>query len=369
MDAEDSGPFQDFRVRDPVLPSQLQYSAEAAEMEVIQLPGLVRVDDPGLRSVTECRQDDGLVHLQFGVQDWFDDNDVDISNLLAEKNGLHKAYTNLRPDATKAAFLRCRRLVRQRLRKMQDAWMIRKAEKIQGYSDRNEMKNFFKSIKVIYGQYIKRTALLLSSHATALLTEKSQILKRWAETFRSVLNCSSAISDAAIDQLLQGDTKNDLDLPPSLSETDRAVQQISSGKAPGSDAIPPEVYKHGGPRRMAELTTVFQEMWRQGQVSQDFKDVTIGHLYKRKRNRQLCDNHSGISVLNIAGKIFARILLNRLNGHLEERLLLERQCGFCRHRGITDMIFAARHLQEKYQEMRTHLYTTVVVLVVCESIT
>ncbi|VDL92557.1 unnamed protein product [Schistocephalus solidus] len=40
VDAEDSGPLQDFRVRDHVLPSQLQYSVEAAEMEVIQLPGL-----------------------------------------------------------------------------------------------------------------------------------------------------------------------------------------------------------------------------------------------------------------------------------------------------------------------------------------
>ncbi|VDL93489.1 unnamed protein product [Schistocephalus solidus] len=37
-------------------------------MKVIQLPGLVRVDGPGFRSVKECRKDDGLVHLQFGVQ-------------------------------------------------------------------------------------------------------------------------------------------------------------------------------------------------------------------------------------------------------------------------------------------------------------
>ncbi|VDL98091.1 unnamed protein product [Schistocephalus solidus] len=81
---------------------------------------------------------------------------------------------------------------------------------------------------------------LISSDGTILLTEKSQILKRWAEHFRSVLNCSSAISDAAIDRLPQVDTNNDLDLPPSLPETIRAVQQISSGKAPGSDAIPPE---------------------------------------------------------------------------------------------------------------------------------
>ncbi|VDM03353.1 unnamed protein product [Schistocephalus solidus] len=68
VDAEDSDPIQDFRVRDSVLPSQLQYSAEAAEMEVIQLPGLVRVDGPGIRSVKECRQDNGLLHLHFGVQ-------------------------------------------------------------------------------------------------------------------------------------------------------------------------------------------------------------------------------------------------------------------------------------------------------------
>ncbi|VDL94948.1 unnamed protein product [Schistocephalus solidus] len=67
-DAEDSGPLQDFRVRDPALPSQLQYSAEAAEMEVIQLPCLVRVDFTGLRSVKECHQDNGLVRLQFCVQ-------------------------------------------------------------------------------------------------------------------------------------------------------------------------------------------------------------------------------------------------------------------------------------------------------------
>ncbi|VDL85169.1 unnamed protein product [Schistocephalus solidus] len=66
--AEDSGPLQDFRVRDPVLPSRPQYSAEAAEMEVIQLPGLVRVDVPGLRSLKKRRQDDGLLQLQFGVQ-------------------------------------------------------------------------------------------------------------------------------------------------------------------------------------------------------------------------------------------------------------------------------------------------------------
>uniref|UniRef100_A0A183TDV3 MCM_lid domain-containing protein n=1 Tax=Schistocephalus solidus TaxID=70667 RepID=A0A183TDV3_SCHSO len=140
-------------------------------------------------------------------------------------------------------------------------------------------------------------------------------------------------------------------LPPSLPETIRAVQQISNGKAPGSDAIPPEVYKPSGPRLVAELSKFFQEMLRQGQVPQDLKDVTIVHLYKRKGNRQRCDNHRGILLLNIARKISTLIPLNRLNGHLEQGLLPERQCGLCRHREITDKIVSARQLQEMCKEM------------------
>ncbi|VDL95272.1 unnamed protein product [Schistocephalus solidus] len=53
-------------------------------------------------------------------QDWFDDSDADISNLLAEKNELHIAYMDIRNEATKAAFFRYRRLVQQWLRELQD---------------------------------------------------------------------------------------------------------------------------------------------------------------------------------------------------------------------------------------------------------
>ncbi|BHF81442.1 hypothetical protein SprV_0702457200 [Sparganum proliferum] len=229
------------------------------------------------------------------------------------------------------------------------------AEEIQGYADRNEWSNFFSAIKDVYGPPTKGTAPPLSADGTTLLTEKTQILQRWAEHFRGLLNRPSAIFDAAITRLPQVETNADVKLPPSLQETIRAVQRFSSGKAPGSDMIPAEVYKHGGPQLMDHLTALFQEMWRQGEVPQDFKDATIVHLYKRKGNRQLCDNHRGISLLNIAGKIFARFLLNRLNNHLEQYLLPESQCGFRRHRRTTDMIFSAPQLQEKCQEMRTHL--------------
>ena len=77
----------------------------------------------------------------------------------------------------------------------------------------------------------------------------------------------------------------------------------------------------------------------------------IHNPHKRKGNPQDCDNHRGISLLSIAGKILAKILLNHLNVHLDrKRLILESQCGFRKDRGTIDMIFTERQLQEKCHE-------------------
>ena len=91
------------------------------------------------------------------------------------------------------------------------------------------------------------------------------------------------------------------------------------------------------------MTELFHIMWRKEPIPQEFKDAPIIHLFKRKGNPQLCANHRGISLLSIARKFLARVLLNRLNEHLEQAgLLSESHCGFRKDRGTTDMIFTAR---------------------------
>ena len=102
-------------------------------------------------------------------------------------------------------------------------------------------------------------------------------------------------------------------------------------------------------------------MWRKEAIPQDFKAASKIHLYKRKGNPQVSDNHRGISLLSIAGKILAKILLNRLNAHLDQAgLIPESRCGFRKDRGTIDMIFTARKLQEKCQEQNVNLYMTFV---------
>ena len=172
------------------------------------------------------------------------------------------------------------------------------------------MNKFFDALKTVHGPQSSGTPPtphppLLSADGTSLLTDKEAILKRWAEHFDGVLNRPSSINDEAINRLPQVKCNPLLDELPTVSETVKTIKLLSSGKAPGSDAIPAEIYKAGGPL-----------------VAEKLKDATIIHLFKRKGNPQICDNHRGISLLSIAGKILARVLLNRLNEHLERSGLL-----------------------------------------------
>ena len=91
---------------------------------------------------------------------------------------------------------------------------------------------------------------------------------------------------------------------------------------------------------MAEkLTELFHCMLRKEVIPQEFKDAPIIHLYKR----QVCDNQRGISLLSLAGNIKAKVKVNRLNVHLDQKgLIPESQCGFRKDRWTRDMIFTAK---------------------------
>ena len=118
----------------------------------------------------------------------------------------------------------------------------------------------------------------------------------------------------------------------------------------------------GGVLSMSEkITELFHCMWRKEAIPQEYKDAPIIHLYKRKGNPQVFENQRGISLLSIAGKILAKILLFRLNVHFDQKEPNpECQCGFRKDRGTIDMIFKTRKLQEKSQEQNVDLYTTFV---------
>uniref|UniRef100_K7EZK3 Reverse transcriptase domain-containing protein n=1 Tax=Pelodiscus sinensis TaxID=13735 RepID=K7EZK3_PELSI len=247
-----------------------------------------------------------------------------------------------------------------KLREMQDTWLSQKADEIQSFADRHDMRNFYNALQAVYGPVICGSAPLLSADGSTLLTDKEKILNCWAEHFADVLNRPSSINEEAINHLPQVEISESLADPPTVLETQKATELLSNSKVPGADSTPDEIYKSGGPKLIKRLTEMFCEMWKQKCIPQDFKDASIIHLYKRKGNHYSCDNYRGITLICVAGKVLARILLSRLTQHLDQGLLPECQCGFRKGRGTNDMIFAARQLQEKCQEQNVQLYTVFV---------
>ena len=210
-------------------------------------------------------------------------------------------------------------------------------------------------MKAVYGPTSKSSAPLLSSDGTTLLVEEDKILERWAEHFSEVLNRPSTVDMNIIKNLPQQNVVCELDYLPTAAEVKFAIKLLCRGKSPGMDGIPADIFLIGGPDLIKKLTQLLVEIWKKGEVPQDFKDASLVSLFK-KGKRSVCDNHRGISLLSVVGKILARIIINRINEKITNTVCSESQCGYRKGRSTVDMIFSLRQIQEKSREHRTPLY-------------
>ena len=84
--------------------------------------------------------------------------------------------------------------------------------------------------------------------------------------------------------------------------------------------------------------------WEKGTLLQDLRDAVIVSLYKNKGEKSDCSDYQGITLLSIAGKLLAHILLNRLIPMIAQENTSESQWGFSSNRGTIDMIVVLRQI-------------------------
>ena len=160
---------------------------------------------------------------------------------------------------------------------------------------------------------------------------------------------------AALDEIPDISPTADLDNVPSFDELTAAFASTRENKAPGSCGIPAKVWKRGGKRLQEKLHELIVDIWRKEQMPQNWNDAIIVPIFK-KGSRKECGNYRGISLLSTAGKILARIILNRIEEKMCTLILPETQCGFRRNRSTIDMVFSLRKIQDKCTEQNMELY-------------
>ena len=73
-----------------------------------------------------------------------------------------------------------------------------------------------------------------------------------------------------------------------------------------------EMIKAGGDEVFKWLVRLFNACWINGEVPADWKEAMILPLYKRKGERSECSNNRGISLLSVVGKLYRRVLIERV---------------------------------------------------------
>jgi len=216
------------------------------------------------------------------------------------------------------------------------------------------VKGFCQSTKAVWGPRLCSPDQLLVTDNKSILTDKQDILIRWAAHFQTLLNDTTVSDEEVANRITESPINMELDVCPSLSEVKDAIGMRCEGKSPGADGLHPEIIRRGGNRLAEVLHDIITEAWNQSEVPQDWKDALLINIFK-KGDRKICGNYHGISLRSIPGKVFARVLLNGLTS-VAEGLFPETQCGFRVGRGTTDMIFSLKQIQEKCIEQNIPLY-------------
>ena len=181
------------------------------------------------------------------------------------------------------------------------------------------------------------------------LLRGNEARKRWAEYFEELLN---VLEDREADIVAVGGVQvpvmgeeNEREI--TIEEVKRALNETKGGKAPGMDGVRVEMLKEGGVTVLEWLVRLFNICFMLSIVPVDWVIACMVPLYKGKGDMYECSNFRGISLLRVVGKVYGRVLINRIRDKTEN-VSAKVQGGFRRGRGCTDQIFTVRQIREKY---------------------
>ena len=137
-------------------------------------------------------------------------------------------------------------------------------------------------------------------------------------------------------------------------EIKNAIKKLKNGKAAGCDNVPPEAIKAGGDTSEEVLLDFCNRVWTEEKIPEEWRKGLLIKLPK-KGDLSYRKNWRGIKLLNMASKVFCRVILERNKIALDEKLG-EEQAGFRAGRSCTDQIATLRIIVEQSIEWQSSLY-------------
>ena len=130
-----------------------------------------------------------------------------------------------------------------------------------------------------------------------------------------------------------------LDAPFELQELELVLKKAKTNKAPGNDRMPYEFYKNAPQCFRIELLTLLNFIFLNKEIPASFSHSIIVPLFK-KGDQSSASNYRRLSLLDCTYKLFASLLLERINAWVDRtNVLKENQAGFRKGYSTVDNIF------------------------------
>ena len=254
-----------------------------------------------------------------------------------------------------------RKQLKKELTKDKNNMLKEIATELEEACKRGDSKKLFASVNRLSGSSSTKIINIepVKDKTGEIITERKSILDRWKQHFDELLNREdpnkTEETSKDIDQSeVRYETDEEVDMEDiSIEEVERAVKQMRKYKAPGICNISAELLQNTGLYTIRWLHRVITAVWNTERTPLDWRKAIIIPIHK-KGDKKECNNSRGISLLSVPGKVFTRVMLNRLKDTVDETLR-ENQCGFRKGRGCSDQIFLMRQLIEKKLEFNEEL--------------
>ena len=103
--------------------------------------------------------------------------------------------------------------------------------------------------------------------------------------------------------------------PLSEEEILKAVKTLNNGKASASDCVSNEMIKHGMPVLLKPLHKLFNHIFNNGTFPKSWNESIVTLIHK-KGSKYDPNNYRGISITSNLGKLFNKVIYNRLQNLL-----------------------------------------------------
>ena len=143
--------------------------------------------------------------------------------------------------------------------------------------------------------------------------------------------------------------------PPIMQDEIRAATKaMKKVKVAGEDEIVIGMIEATEEFRIRKITDVANRNYESGYIPNAMRESVFVSIPKKSGALE-CSTHRTISIMSQLGKVLLRVVMSRLKGKMNERVL-EEQHGFRKGTGTNSAIFALRMIIERSVEMQKTVY-------------